>query len=383
MIGSFLRLSTVAALATFLWAVKTYSQMPDLPPAPVPVLPPDSPSAEPAKPAQLPAPTTVDSPAPQTVPPVPFPGGPVPLIPIRPVYPPIAPFQDYNGPLLRGDSLLDRQHSPGPGWFWAIELNLVAPQIKNRLQASVAINSPIVQLPGVQEFLPAIVHVPTAELDWTGAPRFELGYRYPEGFGELLLSYRFLVSEGRNLIPNFDFGGDGFLKSRLDMHAVDLDYGSREFSLDPHWDMKWRVGVRLANVFFDSLAEGFFREERISNHFIGAGPHVGLDLWRSLDIDGMGLFIRLEGASVIGQISQSFGRVIGDDTLVGGATLVHHTQGVPVFNVQAGLSWVPWYGRTRFALGYEFERWWYIGEAANSRAELTTQGIFFRAEVKY
>jgi len=261
---------------------------------------------------------------------------------------------------------------------------VVAPQIKNRLQAPVAINSPIVQQPGIQEFLPAFVHLPTAELDWTGAPRFELGYRFPQGWVELLLSYRFLVSEGRAVIPNFDFGDDGFLKSRLDMHVVDLDYGSREFSLDPHWDMKWRVGVRLANVFFDSLAAGFLREESISNHFFGAGPHVGLDFWRTLDIEGLGLFFRLEGSAVVGQISQGFERILGDDTFtIGGATLVHHTQAVPTLNVQAGLSWVPWHGRTRFALGYEFERWWTIGEAADSRAELTTQGIFFRAELGF
>jgi hypothetical protein len=261
-----------------------------------------------------------------------------------------------------------------------VEVNVVAPQIKNRLQAPVAINSPIVGQPGIREFLPDIVHLPTAELDWTGAPRFELGYRFPEGCGELLLSYRFLVSEGRALLPGFDFGDDGFLKSRLDVQAVDFDYASREFSLDPHWDMKWRVGVRLANVYFDSLAEGFFREERTSNHFIGAGPHVALDLWRSLDIEGLGLFIRLEAASVVGQVSQSFERVIGDETLLGGTTLVHRTQAVPILSVQAGLSWVPWYGRTRYALGYEFERWWYLGEVGDSRAELTTQGIFFRGE---
>ena len=153
-----------------------------------------------------------------------------------------------------------------------------------------------------------------------------------------------------------------------------------EFSLDPHWDMKWRAGVRLANAYFESLALGFFREERTSNHFFGAGPHVALDLWRSLPTEGLGLFLRLEGASVIGQISQGFERIVGDDVLVGGATLIHHTQAVPVLNAQAGVSWLPWSGRSRFALGYEFERWWSIGEAGDSRAELTTQGIFCRAE---
>ncbi|HLJ94605.1 MAG TPA: Lpg1974 family pore-forming outer membrane protein [Gemmataceae bacterium] len=372
--GKVRMLSGVAALGAILWSLHGYGQ--ELPPTPVPVVPSASNSPAPAPGGQ----------SPETVPqyPASSPISPAPLMPPALLYTPISPYQDNNGPLLRGDPLLDRPHSPGPGCFWALELNVVAPQIKNRLQAPVAINSPILQEPGIQGFLPNLVHLPTAELDWTGAPRFELGYRFPEGFGELLLSYRFLVTEGRDVIPYFDFGDDGFLKSRLDMHAIDLDYGSREFSLDPHWDMKWRAGVRLANVYFDSLAVGFFREESTTNHFIGAGPHVGLDLWRTLDIPGLGLFLRLEGASVIGQISQGFERIVADDTSVaGGATLVHHTQAVPVLHVQAGLNWAPWYGRTRFALGYEFERWWTIGEAADSRAELTTQGIFMRAEVGF
>jgi hypothetical protein len=364
MIGKSSRLISMAALLALMWGLLVYGQ--ELPPAPVPVDP------------------SSDSPVQRSSPPASVPVSPVPLMPPGLIYGPVAPYQDNNGPLLRWDPLLDRSHSPGPGCFWALELNVVGAQIKNRLQAPVTINSPILLQQGIQGFLPGVVHLPTAELDWTGAPRFELGYRFPQGFGELSLSYRFLVSEGRDVIPNFDFGDDGFLKSRLDMHVVDLDYGSREFSLGPHWDMKWRAGVRLANVFFHSLASGIFREESISNHFLGAGPHVGLDLWRRLDIEGLGLFIRLEGASVVGQISQGFERIIGDDTFtVGGATLVHHTQAVPTLSVQAGMSWVPWHGRTRFALGYEFERWWTIGEAADSRAELTTQGIFFRAEVGF
>jgi hypothetical protein len=383
MISKLSRLLAMAALVALGCVLRAHSQGQELPPVPVPVMPTNPPAGEPSKPSPLPAPTPLGAPAQPVSPPGLFLDAPPPLMPGRPIYPLSAPYQDHNGPLLRRDPLLDRPPSPQPGWFAAMELNVVAPQIKNRLQASVTISSPLLQQPGIQEFVPSRVHLPTAELDWTGAPRFELGYRFPEGFGELLLAYRFLVSEGHDTIPNFDFGDQGFLRSRLDLHVVDLDYGSREYSLDPHWDMKWRAGVRLANVFFDSLAEGFFRAEGTSNHFIGAGPHVGLDLYRSLAIDGLGLFIQLEGASVMGQISQGFERIIGDDFVLGGATRVHHTQAVPVLNVQAGLSWLPWHGRTRLALGYEFERWWYLGEAADSRAELTRQGIFCRAEFNF
>jgi hypothetical protein len=269
--------------------------------------------------------------------------------------------------------LLDRPHSPPAGWFAGLELNVIGPQIKNRLQAPVTVNG----------FAPDTVHLPTAELDWTGSPRLDVGYRWPEGLGEFLVSYRFLVSEGRD----FDFSlvtpNDGFLKSRLNVNVVDLDYGSREYSLGPNWDMKWKVGARIATVFFDSRAENLFFEQRTSNNFVGAGPHVGLDLWRWFDVAGLALYGRIEAASVIGQISQGFEEVADLSTgLVGGATTVHHTQAVPVLNFQVGLGWTPPTHRhwRRYAVGYEFERWWYLGEAGDSRAELTTQGVFIRAE---
>ena len=35
-----------------------------------------------------------------------------------------------------------------------------------------------------------------ATLNWTVSPRFEAGYRLPSGFGEIDVSYRFLLTEG-------------------------------------------------------------------------------------------------------------------------------------------------------------------------------------------
>jgi hypothetical protein len=338
----------------------------ELPRAPVPVTP------------SSPLPEGQASSPPPMSPPRPIWGDPqlAPLPPPPPLL--INPYQDVNGPLLRGDPLLDRPEAPPPGWFAGVEFDLVGTHIKNRLQAPVTING----------FLPDTVHVPGAELDWTGSPRFELGYRFAEGCGEIVLSYRFLVTEGETTLVGIDLdGGDVLLKSRLNMNVVDLDYASREFSLWPRWDMKWRAGVRFATVFFDSGIFGQFIEERTSNNFYGAGPHLGLDLWRAFDVPGWGLFARIEGASVVGQLHQAFEEIFvnQDGSLIGGATLVHHTQAAPVLTVQAGLSWTPlWRGNwSRYSFGYEFERWWNVGEAGDSRAEITTQGVFLRAEFKF
>src|SRR5262249_43289330 len=137
---------------------------------------------------------------------------------------------------------------------------------------------------------------------------------------------------------------------------------------------EWRfgVGVRIASVFFDSEAAGDSLQQHTSNNFIGAGPHASLELRQHLDIiPGLSVFTSLDGAVIIGQISQSFGEsmLLPDGTLVGGATRIEHTQTVPTLTFQLGLTWTPpgpcanW---LRFSLGYQYERWWSLGDAASS-----------------
>src|SRR4051794_31895078 len=56
--------------------------------------------------------------------------------------------QDRNGPLLQGHSLLDPPSMP-PGWFAALEVDLVGPAIKQRVRGQVTLgeNMVDVQLP--------------------------------------------------------------------------------------------------------------------------------------------------------------------------------------------------------------------------------------------
>jgi hypothetical protein len=276
--------------------------------------------------------------------------------------------------LLDNDPLLDRLDSPPPGWFASFDVGLVKPHVKNHLTAPV----------NVDGLFTDQVQLPNAELDWTGSPRIEVGYRFYEGCGEFVVSYQSLVSDGTGIVSSFDPGGDGVLRSRLNANVIDLDYASREYALGPKWDMKWRAGVRLASIFFDSRAIGFFREERSNNEFFGAGPHLGLDLTRTLGTHGLGAFARLESAAVIGDIDQNFEAdvALGDGTAAGGASTAEQTQAVPVVDLQVGLSYVPpWNGRwARFVAGYEIQQWWWLGRVNDSRAELTVQGAFFRAE---
>jgi hypothetical protein len=228
------------------------------------------------------------------------------------------------------------------------------------------------------------VHAQQAELDWTGVPRLAVGYRFAEGCGEVLVSYRFLISEGTEVAPNFDFLGDGQVKSRLNMNVIDLDYRSSEYSLAPRWDMRWTVGARIASVYFDSRVMGQFLGMRTSNDFFGAGPHAGLELARHFDLPGLAAFGRIDGSVLVGGIDQAFEETFTfPGTAVGNAVNVHSTQAVETLSFELGLRYIPPGERIRFSLGYQFEYWWGLGKAGPSSAELSDQGIFFRSEFNF
>jgi hypothetical protein len=236
-----------------------------------------------------------------------------------------------------------------------------------------------------------VVALPSAHLDWVGAPRIDLGYRLAEGCGEFLASYRSIVSDGRAVLVDFEGPGmPGALKSRLNVNVLDLLYGSREYSLSPLWELNWRAGVRVAGVYTDSRAFGTILGQAESSNFVGAGPHVGLEVARHFEsAPGIAVFGRLETSLLVGHVHQSFEETADftslGGTLIGGATSVSSTQVVPVLAFQVGLSYTPvCVGRwSRYSLGYEFQQWWNMGQAGGSTADLTTNGVFFRAEFSF
>src|SRR5262249_53403703 len=152
---------------------------------------------------------------------------------------------------------------------------------------------------------------PPAALDWTAAPRFEVGYRLPSGFGQFAFAYRFLISEGTETL----FGPDApaAFKSRLDINIVDLDYVSREFFTFqwPYCTLTSRFGLRWADAFFDARAVQPFAaaaggtgilETYASNNFWGVGPHMGLELARRWENSGLTLVGRVDGATLLGRL---------------------------------------------------------------------------------
>jgi hypothetical protein len=263
-----------------------------------------------------------------------------------------------------------------PGWFASIELEVIAPDLSVHLSGPVAVagvSSPV-QLPG-------------ADLNWTGALRLEVGYRFPDG-ASLVGAYRNVTASGTGGIANFDPAGGAFLRTRLNMNVFDFDYVSAEIPFSPLWDLQWRLGLRVAINYFDSQATGQVIAKDASSLFGGAGPHFGAEVRRALEVlPGLSAYGRLEGALVIGAVSQHFDEWVqlGGGSVTGGDSRSDGVRAVPVLGFETGLSYrppllSPW---VRFAAGYEIERWWGLGNIGDSHADLTVQGLFFRGEFRY
>ena len=291
------------------------------------------------------------------------------------------------GPYFEVDPLLDPPELPAVGWFAGLDLGIIGPHIKNRL-------TDMVQIDGLP---PSTVQLPTAPLDWTVAPRVEIGYRLPSGFGGFALAYRFFGTDGSETLLGPD--GPASLRSRLDVNVVDLDYQSWEMALWPNWEMKWWFGLRQANIYFDSqetepfataAAGSGILATRTTNHHLGWGPHYGLELDRHWDGTGLSLVTWADGATLLGRTQQHYqeiSTVLGPDGRpLTGDTRESNPQTIPVLSIFLGFAWQPpRYHQFRFSVGYEYEYWWNVGRISTStpRGEMSDQGILLRAEFNF
>jgi hypothetical protein len=292
------------------------------------------------------------------------------------------------GPYFENDPLTDPDRLPVPGCFADLDIAVVKPVLKNQLFNTV-------RNPATGNM--DTIGLPAASLDWTVWPHVQLGYRLPSGFGELGVAYRYLGTSGTDQLAGTD--GPALLRSRLDFHVIDLDYGSPEFSLWPNWEMRGRFGLRTVLVFFDSQSSEDFAEAaagsgvfqtQTRNTYKGFGPHAGVDVARHLGWGGLTLQGQLDLSIEMGRIRQTY---VEKTTTLGldGQPLVAQTVesgsiGVPIVFTRFGLSWVPpTYPGVQLFLGYQWEYWFDVGDLKKDSTVGTffDQGIVLRAAWNY
>jgi hypothetical protein len=277
---------------------------------------------------------------------------------------------------------------PHPGWWFDVEMNIMGTHVVNRVGQS---DPPIA----------GVTNVPMATLNWAASPRFEAGYRLPSGFGEIGISYRFLLTEGLGLSPmgaTASPDAPATLESHLDMNIGDVDYGSTETSLGPNWLMKWRLGLRTADVLFTSQADepfaaaaggsGIF-QRGIENNFCGIGPHGGVELRSRSSSWGIEWVGKLDSGLLFGRVHQRFNQAL----TAGPGTEVDfkNWQQVPMLSGLMGLDWrLPNHPNVDVLLGYTAEYWWNVGRLSDppiydsqSAGEVGAQGAVLRLEYNY
>jgi hypothetical protein len=318
----------------------------------------------------------------------PFLGG-LPVTPELPgsLYAPSAPTytcEPLPNPYFDCDPRLDPLVLPQPGWVADLEVDVALPHVSNGVHGTVALGG-----------VTSRVVLGSARLDWTAAPRVEVGYRLPDGFGEFAIAYRFLGSDGTGTVSGPFAAPDGpaTLRSRLDIQMADLDYSSNEISICSWW-MKWHFGLRGADVYFDSRADenpavaaagsGVF-ERRMTNNFWGIGPHLALDLERRIGDSGITVVGRIDGAILLGGLHQGFFEV-STTPGVSAQTIQSNPDAVPMLDWSLGLAWRPASCQSlRVFLGYQGEGWFDVGHfaGAGTDAQIYSEGVLLRADFNY
>lgn len=289
--------------------------------------------------------------------------------------PPVPALDAHAAPPQPGVDLSRLTHATGlyvePDCFARADLALVFPHLSSLLTGPVDVGSGAAT---------AAVALRNARLDPTLSPLLQLGaFRFGPGYGELALSYRFLATEGNDLVPGVGGAAATSVRSRLNLQTVSLDYLRNDCPVGRDVVLGWEAGVRLQVAFFDTQASAADSFEQARNYFFGAGPHAGFGVSRRLP-SGLALFGRLDGALIVGyNTTQNFVATINvpPSGLVSGTFAQQQTEVSPFFVVQTGVEWSPArLPACRLRGGYQFEQWYNLGRVGDSRGDLSAHGLF-------
>lgn len=293
----------------------------------------------------------------QSLPPIPDMPGSL-FQPAPPVGPPAA---NLERPYFQRDPLLDPLDWPQPGWFADVETGIIKPHV------SFSTASQVTTVLGAKP----VVQIGSAHLNTTAAPRFEVGYRLPSGFGEFSVSDRFFTSHGSDSVVGP--AGLGNRSSSFSLNYTDIDYASRELTPWANWSLKFRGGLRFAQTSFSTsinepfaaaAATGTAFYERQANRASGGGSHFGFELDRRFPARGLTLVSQADISDLLMRTHQQAAATLTALTPTGsfdtGSSSTTFLQQNPIVTVQIGLNYQSrrW-TRSHFYVGY-FGQFWYL-----------------------
>jgi hypothetical protein len=283
--------------------------------------------------------------------------------------PPVAPPVDLEGRFFQPDRILDPPQWGRPGWFANVDVAVIKPHVSNDMleQVTTGLGKHFVVQPG------------SAHLDWTAAPRIEIGYRLPSGLGEISLSDRYFQTQGTGLVAGLD--GPATRTTHFLVNFSDLDYGSREYTPFANWSLRFRGGLRAAQTNFTSRVDQPFAQaaagstllsQGASNRTTAFGFHFGVESQRRLARPGLSLVNSIDIADLFTREKQIFFATTTVPALGGGfdgGTVVDTPlQSVPVLTVQVGFNYRPPQMRnSSLYFGYYGQFWYQFATNSNFR----------------
>lgn len=258
----------------------------------------------------------------------------------------------------------------GPGsaptaWLMNWDATVLKPIVKNKIR--------------VNDGVPALFDYSgmlSSSLDYTVAPRVELGYRLPDSQGAFLVGYRYLGSEGT------DSAGGTDIRSRFNLNVVDFIYETSPFRPWGNWYITSRVGGRMALSFYDTQNVTGALSQSESSNFFGGGLTGALDVERRFDaLPGLAIYSNFDSSILIGQVEQNFHTYTG---MLSESVQQKGSQAVQTLQVQVGLSYTPTtWENLRFRAAYQYEHWFDLGQLKSSNLEMYNHGVFLRLELAY
>jgi hypothetical protein len=301
-----------------------------------------------------------------------------------------------EAPYFQVDPLLDPPEFGQPGFFSAVEIQLIRPRTSDSLfgPETAFFGLPGLVVPGNGG--PGTVQLHGVPLDWTASPKFTVGYRLPSGFGAFLMSYRFFNTQGSGLVPTAATGLDPGVAtasetSRLSLNQLDIDYTSRVYTPYPRFGMRWWLGLRLTDFFYDSTAVepgavfGGIDRVQTTDVTLGIGAHAGVELdWLKSERTGLMAVSKLDLATAGAKTNQNF--TASSSTLAAGAA-EHDSRSttIPSLNWQLGIGWQPPRWHATFFMGGQIEYWWNVGNNPSSLSRLNVgdYGIVWQAAFNF
>src|SRR5262249_28779423 len=178
-------------------------------------------------------------------------------------------------------------------------------------------------------------------------------------------------------------------------------YGSREFCLDPLFNLRWGVGGRMMFLFFDSRGvfvnpgpdPGSVLSQSETNYVRCYGFWAYLDLERQIGHSGLSAFLRLEGTDLFGRVHQNYAETVAGSPGQGPQTFGAGFRGSvspSILREIIGVSYtVPRWNYSRILFGYQYEQFFQIGRLSptsgvpDTRGSLDAHGLFLRAEFNF